>query len=63
MNPKDFELTLEQSFQMQLLRQSVESVSPEQLKEYVLQLTTQNMVKDNLIKSLIKNEWVPSHLP
>lgn len=49
------ELTLEQQFQLQVLRDQVRNLSQEDAQNYVLEVVQQMMVKDNLVKHLLKN--------
>ena len=49
------ELTLEQKFQLQVLKEQVRNLSREDAQEYVLKIMQQMMVKDNLVKHLLKN--------
>lgn len=49
------QLTLEQQFKLQVLRDQVQELSREQAQEYLLEMFRQMMVKDNLVKHLIKN--------
>ncbi|MBE9078583.1 NblA/ycf18 family protein [Romeria aff. gracilis LEGE 07310] len=48
-------LTLEQEFKLQVLRDQVKVLSVEQAQEYVVEVMRQMMVKDNLVKHLLKN--------
>lgn len=48
------QLTLEQEFKLQILREQVKTLSREQAQEYLLEVLRQNMVKDNLYKHLLK---------
>ncbi len=48
------QLTLEQQFKLQILRDQVKTLSREQAQEYLLEVLRQNMVKDNLYKHLLK---------
>lgn len=48
-------LTLEQQFKLQVLTEQVEMLSREQAQEYLLEMFRQMMVKDNLVKHLMKN--------
>ncbi len=48
-------LTLEQQFKLQVLTEQVETLSKEQAQEYLLEMFRQMMVKDNLVKHLMKN--------
>ncbi len=54
LNAQDFELTLEQQFAMTRYSHLVHEVSAEELRITLLEIARQLMVKDNLIKSLIK---------
>jgi hypothetical protein len=49
------QLTLEQQFKLQILKDQVEGLSREQAQEYLLEMFRQMMVKDNLVKHLMKN--------
>ena len=49
------ELTLEQKFQLQVLKEHVRHLSREDAQNYVLEIMQQMMVKDNLVKHLLKN--------
>lgn len=49
------QLTLEQQFKLQVLKEQVEGLSKEQAQEYLLEMFRQMMVKDNLVKHLMKN--------
>uniref|UniRef100_B8HRV7 Phycobilisome degradation protein nblA n=1 Tax=Cyanothece sp. (strain PCC 7425 / ATCC 29141) TaxID=395961 RepID=B8HRV7_CYAP4 len=48
------ELTFEQQFQMRLMEEQVGSMSQQQAKELLLQASKLLMMKDNVIRSLIK---------
>ncbi|MEO0457121.1 MAG: NblA/ycf18 family protein [Cyanobacteria bacterium P01_A01_bin.114] len=48
-------LTLEQEFKLQVLRDQVKGLSIDQAQEYVIEVMRQMMVKDNLVKHLLKN--------
>jgi hypothetical protein len=54
MNFESFELTLEQQFQMRLLEQSSQALSREQMHEHLLQIAQMLMIKDNIIRNLVK---------
>ena len=47
-------LTLEQQFQLEILRKDIEKMSLEQAKEYLFEAFRQMMVKDNLCRDLFK---------
>jgi hypothetical protein len=54
MNFPSLDLTLEQQFQMRLIQESAEHMSREQMQEMVIQLSQLLMVKDNVIRDLMK---------
>ena len=47
-------LTLEQQFQLEVLRKDIERMSLEQAQEYLIEAFRQMMVKDNLFRDLFK---------
>lgn len=49
------QLSMEQQFKLQVLKEQVSSLSKEQAQEYLLEMFRQMMVKDNLVKHLMKN--------
>ena len=49
------QLTLEQQFKLQILTDQVKDLSQEQAQEYLIEMFRQMMVKDNLMKHLLKN--------
>ena len=49
------ELTLEQQFKLQVLKEQIATLTKEQAQEYLLEMLRQMMVKDNLVKHLMKN--------
>jgi hypothetical protein len=48
-------LSLEQQFKLQILKDQVRSLTQEQAQEYLVEVFRQMMVKDNLMKHLLKN--------
>lgn len=48
-------LSLEQEFQLNLLKTQVKNLSLDQAQDYVVEVMRQMMVKDNLVKHLLKN--------
>ena len=48
------ELTLEQKFRLQALKEQVSSLTQEEAQTYLLEVLRQMMVKDNLVKHLLK---------
>lgn len=49
-----FELTLEQQFQMRLMEESASQMSPDQMQKLLLQTVQLLMIKDNVIRNLMK---------
>ncbi len=47
-------LTLEQQFQMRLYQESVQAMKPEEARSLLLEASKLLMVKDNIIKGLMK---------
>jgi len=54
MNPATFELSLEQQFQMRLVEESLSKMSHEQALDLLLQASRLLMVKDNVIRDLMR---------
>ena len=48
-------LSLEQKFKLQVLQEQVKTLTKEQAQEFLIELFRQMMVKDNLVKQLLKN--------
>jgi hypothetical protein len=48
-------LSLEQQFKLQVLREEVKTLTHEQAQQYLIEVFRQMMVKDNLVKHLLKN--------
>ncbi|NJN62727.1 MAG: phycobilisome degradation protein NblA [Coleofasciculaceae cyanobacterium RL_1_1] len=48
------QLTLEQQFKMQVWRDEVRKLSQPEAQDYLLEVMRQMMLKDNLIKNLLK---------
>ncbi len=48
------QLTLEQQFKLKVLQEQVKELSKEQAQEYLMEVFRQMMVKDNLVKQLLK---------
>ncbi|MEA5464826.1 NblA/ycf18 family protein [Leptothoe sp. PORK10 BA2] len=49
------DLTLEQQFQLHRIKTQLRELSQEQAQEYVVEMARQMMVKDNLVKHLLKS--------
>jgi hypothetical protein len=52
----NLELTLEQQFQMRLFENSIGNISLEQAQSLLLDVSRLLMVKDNIIRGLIKQD-------
>jgi len=52
---KSEQLTLEQEFKLQVLREQVKSLDLDQAQDYIVELLRQMMVKENMFKHLFKN--------
>lgn len=48
-------LSMEQQFKLQVLREEVKRLSQDQAQEYLLEVMRQSMVKENLFKHWMKN--------
>lgn len=48
-------LSMEQQFKLKVLKDQVQNLSLEQAQDYVVEVMRQMMVKDNLVKHLLKN--------
>lgn len=48
-------LSMEQQFKLQVIEDQAQNLSLEQAQEYVVEVMRQMMVKDNLVKHLLKN--------
>ncbi|MBC6421776.1 MAG: NblA/ycf18 family protein [Hormoscilla sp. SP5CHS1] len=48
-------LTLEQQFKLKVYQDQVKSMSKQEAQECLLEILRQMMVKDNLVKQLLKN--------
>ena len=49
------QLTLEQQFKLKVFQEEVARLSQEQAQKYLLEMLRQMMVKENMLKSLMKN--------
>jgi hypothetical protein len=58
MDTSAFELTLEQQFHVRLMEQSTERLSREQMQELLIQTAKLLMVKDNVIRNLMRNSFL-----
>lgn len=55
MDSSSFELTLEQQFQMRLMEQSAQQMTREQMQNLLIESARLVMLKDNVIRNLIKS--------
>ncbi len=55
MDSSSFELSLEQQFQMRLMQESAQKMTREQMQDLLIQAARLLMVKDNVIRDLIKS--------
>ncbi len=55
MNTSSFQLSLEQQFQMRLMEQSMQEMSREQLQDMLMQIVRLLLVKDNIVRDLVKS--------
>ncbi|MDY6936098.1 MAG: NblA/ycf18 family protein [Cyanobacteriota bacterium] len=51
-------LTLEQEFQLRVLEQSIENLSPEEAQKYLLEAFRQMMIKDNWARQMFKDRYL-----
>jgi hypothetical protein len=54
MDSSSFELTLEHEFQMKLMEESAQQMSREKMQDLLIKAARLLMVKDNVIRGLIK---------
>jgi Phycobilisome degradation protein nblA len=55
MSPECFELSIEQQFSMRTIQLNTLSLSEDQLRELFVEISRQLLVKDNVIRHLMKN--------
>jgi hypothetical protein len=55
MSPECFELSLEQQFSMRAIEMDTLALSADQLRELFIEMSRQLIVKDNVIRHLVKN--------
>jgi hypothetical protein len=55
MDSSSFQLTLEQQFQMRLMEESAQRMSREQMQDILIQTARLLMLKDNVIRDLLRN--------
>ena len=52
-------LTLEQKFKMRLFEESIQTMDSEEARSLLLEASKLLMVKDNIIRGLMKQEFTP----
>jgi hypothetical protein len=57
MSPECFNLSMEQQFNMRTIELNTLNVPPEQLRELFVEISRQLIVKDNVIRHLMKNSF------
>jgi hypothetical protein len=55
MSPECFELTIEQQFNLRTIELNSLDLPPDSLRELLVEISRQLIVKDNVIRDLIKN--------
>ena len=58
MDPSTFELTLEQQFAMRRMEDEISQMSPDQAANLLLEVSKLLMVKDNVIRDLVKKTLI-----
>lgn len=59
LNVNSFKLTLEQEFLISVAKQSAEAMTREQMFDLLLETTRLAMVRDNIIRDLVKDKLLP----
>jgi Phycobilisome degradation protein nblA len=57
MSPECFELSMEQQFNIRTIELNTLNLPPEQLQELFVEISRQLIVKDNVIRHLVKNSF------
>ncbi len=55
MSPECFQLSMEQQFSVRTIELNSLNLSPDQLRELLVEISRQLIVKDNVIRHLMKN--------
>jgi len=53
----EVQLTLEQKFNLRWFQTQVDKMSPDQAKDFLVQLYEQTMVREATYKELLKHQW------
>ena len=53
----DMDLTIEQEFKMQVFKESIQVMNPEEARNLLLEASKLLMIKDNIIRGLMKREF------
>lgn len=56
MESEAFNLTLEQEFQIRLMEQTAQNMTHDEVVDLLLQVSQHLMIKDNVIRSMMKKE-------
>ncbi|MCC0178932.1 NblA/ycf18 family protein [Waterburya agarophytonicola K14] len=54
----NMDLTMEQKFKMRIFEESVRAMNPDEARDLLLQASKLLMLKDNIIKDLMKHEYI-----
>jgi Phycobilisome degradation protein nblA len=57
MSPECFELSMEQQFSMRKIELNMLDLSADQLRELFVEISRQLLIKDNVIRHLVKNSF------
>ena len=49
-------LSMEQQFQLTVYKEQIQTLTQEKAQEYLLEMFRQMMIKDNLVKDMLKNK-------
>jgi len=56
------ELSLEQQINLRIYQQAIDTMSEQEVKAMLSSLIRQTLIKDNIIRSLIKDQWSDNSL-
>jgi Phycobilisome degradation protein nblA len=57
MSPECFELSMEQQLSMRIIELNMLDLSADQLRELFVEISRQLLIKDNVIRHLVKNSF------
>jgi len=58
----NMELSLEQQINLRIYQQAIDTMSEQEVKAMLSSLIRQTLIKDNIIRSLIKDQWSDNSL-